>query len=312
MKKKILALTLCVAMVAIAVAGATLAYFTDADQNTNEFAVGNVKIDLYETVDHEDGADVKKPVYGDGNELTDKEDLGKGDDTNPNVEYKAIMPGDTMTKIATVENTGANEAYIALVVKNDNYLNFNQKVDDYYEAMTAEEIAALGLTGADKDAWMQEITDDVWSGEGWQLRYTKPGANDLRYEMTGDTGVVEEGVEILGYGYANSTINGGEKVFNYSGAIFKEEMRYAGTEMEGNFDTINTDHTRLWVIYLKVDAGKSFTVDLTTTCPAYFDNDSTVAFEGMGLDIKAFAIQTSGFATAKDAFAEVFKEGFAY
>lgn len=48
MKKKILALALCTALVAIAVVGATLAYFTDTDDKTNTFTVGKVGIELTE------------------------------------------------------------------------------------------------------------------------------------------------------------------------------------------------------------------------------------------------------------------------
>ena len=46
MKKKLIAIFLCVALVAIAVVGASLAYFTDTKSVTNTFTVGNVKIDL--------------------------------------------------------------------------------------------------------------------------------------------------------------------------------------------------------------------------------------------------------------------------
>ena len=49
MKKKILALSLCVVMLAIAIVGGTLAYFTDTKSATNTFAVGNVKIELLES-----------------------------------------------------------------------------------------------------------------------------------------------------------------------------------------------------------------------------------------------------------------------
>ena len=49
MKKKITAIFLCVALVAIAVVGASLAYFTDTKSATNTFTVGNVKIDLIES-----------------------------------------------------------------------------------------------------------------------------------------------------------------------------------------------------------------------------------------------------------------------
>lgn len=48
MKKKILALCLVVALLATAIVGATLAYFTDTDEALNTFTVGNVNIDLTE------------------------------------------------------------------------------------------------------------------------------------------------------------------------------------------------------------------------------------------------------------------------
>ena len=44
MKKKITALCLCVALLAVAVVGASLAYFTDNDQADNTFTAGSVKI----------------------------------------------------------------------------------------------------------------------------------------------------------------------------------------------------------------------------------------------------------------------------
>ena len=55
MKKKLTAIFLCVALVAIAIVGASLAYFTDTDQATNTFAVGNVKIELIEQQRGENG-----------------------------------------------------------------------------------------------------------------------------------------------------------------------------------------------------------------------------------------------------------------
>lgn len=52
MKKKLTAIFLCVALVAIAVVGASLAYFTDTDSAKNTFTVGNVKIQLLESQYH--------------------------------------------------------------------------------------------------------------------------------------------------------------------------------------------------------------------------------------------------------------------
>ena len=55
--KKITALCLCVALLAVAVVGASLAYFTDTKSATNTFTVGNVKIDLIESKYHREGND---------------------------------------------------------------------------------------------------------------------------------------------------------------------------------------------------------------------------------------------------------------
>lgn len=52
MKKKILAITLCVAMLAIMLVSGTLAYFTDNDAKTNVITVGNVSAKLYESKYH--------------------------------------------------------------------------------------------------------------------------------------------------------------------------------------------------------------------------------------------------------------------
>ena len=46
MKKKITALCLCVALLAVAVVGASLAYFTDNDQADNTFTAGSAKTKL--------------------------------------------------------------------------------------------------------------------------------------------------------------------------------------------------------------------------------------------------------------------------
>ena len=55
MKKKIVALCLCVALAVVAIGGATLAYFTDTtDAKTNTFTVGNVDIELTEPSWNED------------------------------------------------------------------------------------------------------------------------------------------------------------------------------------------------------------------------------------------------------------------
>ncbi len=64
MKKKIVALCLVIAMVATAIVGGTLAYFTDTDAQVNTFTTGNVKIDLFEDFGGNTGLEKLLPATG--------------------------------------------------------------------------------------------------------------------------------------------------------------------------------------------------------------------------------------------------------
>lgn len=50
MKKKVTAIALAVCILAVAVIGATMAYFTDTDSKTNTFTFGGVDIELTESL----------------------------------------------------------------------------------------------------------------------------------------------------------------------------------------------------------------------------------------------------------------------
>lgn len=58
MKKRTLVLVLSIAIIAVATLGATLAYFTDKEEDTNTFTIGNVNIELTEPSWTEDVSDV--------------------------------------------------------------------------------------------------------------------------------------------------------------------------------------------------------------------------------------------------------------
>ena len=88
MKKKIIAVCLIVALAAIAVVGGTLAWFTDTDDATNTFTVGNVDITLTE------------PNWA-----------GSGSQDAPEV-----YPGEPLAKDPTVENVGANPCFVRIKV----------------------------------------------------------------------------------------------------------------------------------------------------------------------------------------------------
>ena len=99
MKKRILAIFLCVALVAIAVVGASLAYFTDTKTATNTFTMGNVEIKLDET-------DITNP---------------EGDRVTTNA--YSVYPGAEVTKDPIVHNVGSNGAYIRATVNVSNWMN---------------------------------------------------------------------------------------------------------------------------------------------------------------------------------------------
>lgn len=124
MKKKITAIFLCVALLATAIVGASLAYFTDTDNETNTFTVGNVKIDLIEK--ERDGKGGTKeftqgkklyPIVGSAQ--GEKDALGMPTAKN------------YVDKMVTIENTGSEKAYIRA------YFAIPSALDDGYETFNA-------------------------------------------------------------------------------------------------------------------------------------------------------------------------------
>ena len=100
MKKKIVALCLCVALAVVAIGGATLAYFTDTKTANNTFTMGDVKITLDETdVTNPEGARVTSNTYD-------------------------VYPGAVVTKDPIVHNVGKNGAYIRAIVTVENGMNW--------------------------------------------------------------------------------------------------------------------------------------------------------------------------------------------
>jgi len=100
-KKKILALSVCIAMLAIALIGGTMAYFTDEKEQTNTFTAGNVEITLDEAIVEENS---------DGNLVA------TGSRTSDTQEYR-LYPAQSITKDPTITVVEGSEAtYIAAKV----------------------------------------------------------------------------------------------------------------------------------------------------------------------------------------------------
>ena len=135
MKKKLTAIFLCVALIAIAIVGASLAYFTDTKSATNTFTVGNVEIKLLESSLHRENAGVANgatsaselwsDVAKEGSGNTSKYKAGDTFYTDAQIEANAaeytcknvqLIPGRSYHKMPYVKNTGANDAYIRIRV----------------------------------------------------------------------------------------------------------------------------------------------------------------------------------------------------
>lgn len=122
-KKKLVSLCLAVALVLTAAIGGTMAYFTDTDNETNTFAVGNVKIDLIEQQRGENGlVDFKQdkklyPIVGSAQGEKDK--------------YGMPTAKNYVDKMVTVKNNGSEDAYIRA------YFAIPSALDDGYDTFNA-------------------------------------------------------------------------------------------------------------------------------------------------------------------------------
>ena len=146
MKKKILALCLVVVLAVTAVTGATLAYFTDTEDVTNTFTVGNIDIKL-------DEKDI------DGN--------GRTEDGN---QYDDMYPGVVLEKDPTVT-----------VLKNseDCYVRLLVEVDEYEQLTKAFPQAKYGTYyGADNTFLLQNLVD--WN-TAWEYAGFEDGVYEFRY-----------------------------------------------------------------------------------------------------------------------------------
>ena len=115
MKRKITAISLVIALVAIAVVGGSLAWFSDTDEATNVFTIGSVEI---EQIEQQRVVDASGAVTGDLEAFAnDKQLIPAIDNTNgtadPNFE----------DKIVTVKNKGKNAAWVQTFVAVPKVLN---------------------------------------------------------------------------------------------------------------------------------------------------------------------------------------------
>ena len=159
MKKKIVALALVICMLAIAIVGGTLAYFTDTAEETNTFTAGKIDITLSEVeVENVDGNYVAKKD-GEGKEirLYGKE-IGE---ENPVGQSYHLFPAMTIAKdptITVVKNS--EDAYVAAKVTIKGDLAELIPMDGVPGMIDINKIADGGLI--DKNATVEHLA--TWEG----------------------------------------------------------------------------------------------------------------------------------------------------
>ncbi|MBQ7048667.1 MAG: hypothetical protein IJN86_06925 [Clostridia bacterium] len=301
MKKKIIALSVALVLVVAAAVSATLAYFTDEDNLSNKYVIGNIEIDAWEDAVH---TDMNDNVINEAKAEINK--VGGENETETGFLYDNIFPGDTMEKIVTVDNTGANGAYVAIAVTRTEYRQFNEYIDNYYEAMD----------GYGKDsAELEALYDDIFVGKGWM---------DIRYTKTDSTIEDQDGNLLRGYPAAaiDAVKNqaGDYDYFNLkpteatliavdfakcsgprAGALRDISTVYGSNMLDQKYYDWVGDNC-ITVYYYYIPAGKSVELDLTIDVPASIDENSINAFSNMEVNVRATAIQAQGFASAEEAF----------
>jgi len=142
MKKKILTLGLVAVLSAAAAISGTLAYFTDKEEKTNKFTVGNVNIEL-----KEDHWDPNKATH--------------------------VYPGQVLEKDPVVTNIGSNECYVRVEVTN--LKQFGTEGDIVYistEKNAEKTVDVEGKLGAN---WVFDADASYKNGEdSAYFYYTEP------------------------------------------------------------------------------------------------------------------------------------------
>ncbi len=158
-KKKIVTIALAAVIAVMAIAGASLAYFTDTKTAENTFTMGNVKIKLDET------------------DITNPDPEGDRVTTNT-YGIEDVYPGATLVKDPIVHNVGKNPAYVRAIVTVGNGMNwlglYNENV----------------WTAPQEEAFIALINNTL--GENWEIE-------DIAYDMSGPDHPTSDFVATLKY-----------------------------------------------------------------------------------------------------------------
>ena len=164
MKKKLVAISLVVAMLAVAVIGGSLAYFTDTDEETNTFTAGGVKIDL---IEQEVGANGLQP-------FTQNQVLMPivGSAQGEKDEYGQPVAKNYVDKMVTIQNTGKSAAWVRA------YFAIPADLDDGFEESFNASMNILHFNFGNKDGVTTYNNQWLWGS------VAKPNHGGWNYFVT--------------------------------------------------------------------------------------------------------------------------------
>ena len=208
MKKKIVSLCLIVALLAIAIIGGTLAYFTDYETAKNVMTVGNVDI---EQIEQQRAANGGLEPFAPGKPLLPMGADPAWAEENVTVNgdsFKVFDSENVIDKIVTVKNNGNVDAYVRTIVALE-------------AGKTAEQA---------KDLWYNYIgvTDNSDKGETISSE-----DNDL-FVKIGDTYYI-----IVVYTYEDAIAAGTESAASLTGvALYAETKQETVADFEGDYEVL--------------------------------------------------------------------------
>lgn len=295
MKKKIVAVCVTVALAAVAFGGVTLAYFTDQDKVENNFAIGDISIDLWETagVKDADGNVLQGTVDEESGELIPTAATGLDVKDQGGFDYQNLMPSYEIVKQPVIENTSeTNDAYVRVVVTMNNHKARNAALDAAYESQGQQAV--------------QAIYDEVFVGWGINNTAKKDGIsgyeNDVRNAMRqrAEFPTDQPGVQIFNIDSARCPYVGAGYQWNGWNA-FQTELEKGNTTFNCPMDSDTyykdalAEDSNVFVFYLKLNSNASYTLFDGLNIPADFTAAQMEMFKGLEINVYADAIQAAGF-----------------
>ena len=231
MKKKIISLCLVLCLAATAIVGGTLAYFTDTDEETNEFTMGNVQIDLIEEFDPANA--VLKPGSQTSNAIQKEVTIKNTGTENAYVWYEWYIPSvldstdnstgtnnivhvnspgytwdtyrenskywpDGQTEALPVEKTWdhsskGTQGFIR--TEEVDGIQYNVYVSLYHGELAPDDVTSVGMNQVYLDSKVDNRTD-----ENGNTVYTING-EDIKYDFTKDVNIIVKAYGIQSAGF---------------------------------------------------------------------------------------------------------------